>query len=268
MKIRKENLWIYIVGLIISIVLLGLYFIDTTNPLCIMSCSIGASGIGAVILAALIENSNEKHAKKTVADFRENKLYALKFELLFLLISTIECYFKMKFEILNEPNGDKCHRITYDELLIELQAQCQKWKKIIKTKEGSNIEDQMSKAKDLYYDLSARYDYFEREFKNKETEFKNYEAVGIFSTQEVDDIFMAVKVSHFILYDEYELHCPFVKKIFDCFINIHELSYFKDIVFYYKNQKAYYIIQGQKQLASQELTQEDIDNAVKSTDRI
>ena len=72
MKISRRNLCIYIVGLAISIVLLGLYFIDTNNPWCIMSCSIGASGIGAVILAWLIEDSNNRRLASEKSKTRES----------------------------------------------------------------------------------------------------------------------------------------------------------------------------------------------------
>ena len=60
MKISKRNLLIYIIGGVLSFTLLGLYFIDKDNPWCIICCSIGASGIGAVILAWLIEDSNNR----------------------------------------------------------------------------------------------------------------------------------------------------------------------------------------------------------------
>lgn len=238
MKIRKENLWIYIGGLIISIILLGLYFIDTDNPWCIMSCSIGASGVGAVILAALIENSNEIYVKKTTDDLRENKLSAVGFELLFVLTSTIDCYYQMQFEVLNEPGSDKCQRITYDELWSELEVQCGKWKSIINGETVfSNMDEKKAKAKDIYYHLSKCYEIFGRELKDKENEFKNYEVAGTFSPEEVQDISMAIRVSKYVLYDEYELNYLFMKQLFDRCTGIKELSYFKDMVFEYKDKK-------------------------------
>ena len=54
------NMYIYICGAILSGGFLALYFIDPMSPWCIVFCSIGASGIGAVLLAWLLEISNNR----------------------------------------------------------------------------------------------------------------------------------------------------------------------------------------------------------------
>ena len=77
MKISKGNLIIYIIAGAISLICIGLFFIDKNNSWCIVSCSIGASGIGAVILALTLEISNNK--VKEVQDIEKERSRILKY---------------------------------------------------------------------------------------------------------------------------------------------------------------------------------------------
>lgn len=77
MKISKSNLVIYIIALVISVVCIGLFFIDKDNSWCIVSCSIGASGIGAVLLALTIEISN--NTTKEFKDIAKERNRILKY---------------------------------------------------------------------------------------------------------------------------------------------------------------------------------------------
>lgn len=61
---KKTHYIIYTVFLILALVLIGLYFIEPCNPWCTLSCSIGASLAGAVVLGWIIENLNEANKRE------------------------------------------------------------------------------------------------------------------------------------------------------------------------------------------------------------
>lgn len=77
MKISKSNLIIYIIACIVSLICIGLFFIDKDSAWCILSCSIGASGIGAVVLALTLEISNNKI--KEDQDIKKERSRILKY---------------------------------------------------------------------------------------------------------------------------------------------------------------------------------------------
>ena len=58
--VNKKNFISYIIGIVVSILFICFYFIDTRNPWCIVSSSIGAGMFSAVLLAYLIDFNNEK----------------------------------------------------------------------------------------------------------------------------------------------------------------------------------------------------------------
>lgn len=65
--IQKGNFITYLISMIISIILCSLYFINPTLPVFVLCSSIGASGIGAVILAYfldLVSSKKENHVFK------------------------------------------------------------------------------------------------------------------------------------------------------------------------------------------------------------
>ena len=117
MKTSKRNLCIYIIGLAISILLLGLYFIDINNPWCIMCCSIGASGVGAVILAWLIEDSNNRrleNEKKTARDIITSPIIND--------LTQIICIEALIAEKESEEFKQKIQNKTLTEIVEELEA--------------------------------------------------------------------------------------------------------------------------------------------------
>lgn len=77
MKMNRKNLIIYLIAFVASVVFLGLYFIDPQNKWCVVSCSVGASGISAVLLGFFIERSNYVYSKKKYFLDRETVLYPI-----------------------------------------------------------------------------------------------------------------------------------------------------------------------------------------------
>lgn len=85
--VNKRNFYIYLSGLLLSILLIGLYFIDKDHPWCIVCCSVGASLIGAVVLGYCIELGNansKKEQDRYIYEFSNQKIYS---EMNFLLMA-------------------------------------------------------------------------------------------------------------------------------------------------------------------------------------
>ncbi|MBQ3572241.1 MAG: hypothetical protein IJA15_05395 [Clostridia bacterium] len=69
---------IYGTGLFISIVLIGLYFINKDNAWCIVSCSVGASLIGAIVLGFALDcrnSHNKTEQSKRIFQIAHTQLY-------------------------------------------------------------------------------------------------------------------------------------------------------------------------------------------------
>lgn len=113
MKIGKSNLIIYIIAGIVSLICIGLFFIDKNNAWCIVSCSIGASGIGAVLLSVTIELSNNNKQEKTIQNDRKIILYPV----ILSLRDTICNFIKFLIE-LDNPIRSK----TIKEFLAEFET--------------------------------------------------------------------------------------------------------------------------------------------------
>lgn len=109
----KKHSTIYIIGLIISVILIGLYFINTSNAFCILSCSTGASLIGAVALAFFLEISDKKRKKEEIATFRKEKLNLIKSYLTRVLEITIRKFYNLYSDKLEK---DKVYAIKYNDI--------------------------------------------------------------------------------------------------------------------------------------------------------
>lgn len=91
------NFFIYLGGLLLSILLMGLYFIDPINPWCVVCCSIGASLIGAVVLGYLIELGNARSRQtqnKNNYELSNQRIYS---EMNFLLMAVYNAISDIKF---------------------------------------------------------------------------------------------------------------------------------------------------------------------------
>lgn len=118
--VSKGNFWIYVVGLIISGVLIGVYFINPENAFLTVLMSVGASLVGAILLAYFIERSNNFVQEKNKEEVRNTKTLLLLRQAGFVFERTIWYYFRIWFDVLHKENKDKCHRISYHELWEEL----------------------------------------------------------------------------------------------------------------------------------------------------
>jgi len=99
MKNRDIHYKIYSFGFIISLIFISLFFIDYTNPWCILSCSIGASLIGAVVLGLILDLSNSKNKRERserIFQIANNQLYSLINSLMMVLYHPISEFYKVK----------------------------------------------------------------------------------------------------------------------------------------------------------------------------
>lgn len=109
----KKHSTIYIIGLIISVILIGLYFINTSNAFCILSCSIGASLIGAVALAFFLELSDKNKKKEDISTFRKEKLTQIKSYLTRVTEITIRKFYNLNSDKLEK---DKVYAVKYNDI--------------------------------------------------------------------------------------------------------------------------------------------------------
>lgn len=113
----KKNIhwWIYGVGLFISVVCIGLSFINMCQDGKNVLCGIGASGIGAVFLSFAIEWSNE------VRRFKQNKIIFQTasqdiFQNLYFLLIVINRIIRAINKVFNVDN-DKFDNISIEKLI-------------------------------------------------------------------------------------------------------------------------------------------------------
>ena len=75
--VKIGNFIIYIIGVMVSSLLIGLYFIDHNKPGWILCCSIGASGIGAVLLAYFIDLGANQRENKILKRYIDSLKFTL-----------------------------------------------------------------------------------------------------------------------------------------------------------------------------------------------
>ena len=121
MKLDKKNIIIYSVGLAISIILIALYFLSPNSPWCIVLCSIGASGLGAVVLGFLIEWANNTTNKSQRDLIRATKLEQITIMANNLLRKVVKNYFHKRIEVCNDLDKVSCYKISYSSLWCELK---------------------------------------------------------------------------------------------------------------------------------------------------
>lgn len=258
MQINKRNLWIYAIGLVLSLVLLGLYFINPQNPWCTISVSVGASGIGAVILAWLIEWSNEKTRRESRKAIRLSKLYLVDFFATRLLDRLVFGYFRKREKIFNARDKTTCYRITFDELWKELHEQ-EYYLNLLRMTEDTSLPDSLQATDE---EICKICESFSKYLDSNIAEFITFEAAGYFNDSEISSLRSVKWLIQYVYQNEDGLDENGLKHIFDCLTEIKEFEYLKTMVFYYKNRKVDCI--SSKKKASKEFycSEEDRNNAV------
>jgi len=116
--VNKKNFISYIIGIVVSILFICFYFIDTRNPWCIVSSSIGAGMFSAVLLAYLIDFNSEKNKtilNKQKVTFIFNDIMSRFFQLL----RTLNAIFYELENLCKEKFNEDFKNISLEELIIK-----------------------------------------------------------------------------------------------------------------------------------------------------
>ncbi len=258
MRENKRNFWIYLIGFILSFLFLGLYFIAPQSPWCTISVSVGASGIGAVILAGFIEWSNKKTRDESRKAIRLSKLYLMDFFATRLLERLVFGYFRKREKIFNARDKKTCYRITFDELWKELHEQ-EYYLGMLRMTEDTSLPDSLQ-ATDK--EICKICESFSKYLGSNIAEFITFEAAGYFNDSEISSLRSVKWLIQYVYQNEDGLDENGLKHIFDCLTEIEEFGYLKTIVFYYKDRKVDCI--SSKKMTSKEFyfSEEERNNAV------
>lgn len=264
MKVNKKNLVIYIFGLAISLLLLRLYFIAPDSPWCIVSCSIGASGIGAVILAFFIEWSNEESKEENKKAIRASKLYSIKTKAIRLLERIALYYFNKRAELIGEGRKVSCHKISYSELWKELLEQ----EKYCESLNDIDLEEIMQSTLSTEKSVRRNARSLADHISHKLSEIKMFEAVGYFNSSESGMLADAGFSCYEAAYSSDELDIEGLEITYSYLTKIKELEFIKDITIYCKGKYVIHISPKEKMPDSDKITDNDIKSAITSSDRI
>ena len=185
--VSKGNFWIYIVGLVVSGGLIGVYFIEPENCVLTVLMSIGASLVGAIVLAYFIELSNNKVQQKNKDEVRRTKTILLLRQAGFVFERTIWYYFRLLFDVLHKENKDKCHEIYYKELWEELTLASKEVFNRFNQGDEYSIEDYV-KYQQFNEIIVGYYKSLMVYVEDIEKDIGVFEAVGYFSHEEAKTI--------------------------------------------------------------------------------
>lgn len=107
---------IYGIGLAISLLLIGLYFIDKDNAWCILFCSVGASLIGAIVLGFSIDciNLNNKtEQSKRIFQLAHKQLYST----IISLMMKLNLFVNEFYQIIDKQTDFKYENLTITGLI-------------------------------------------------------------------------------------------------------------------------------------------------------
>ena len=231
MKISKINAIIYIVALSLSIICIGLFFINPTNAVCILLCGIGSSGIGAVLLGFVLENANNISKEKSLLKNRTEILHPI-----ILMLQSPICNF---IRLLQE-NGYTVRSTTIKDFFSEFEELHQSF--ILGENGFWNTISQRSYIKNVKYCFVKA-----PIMSTAITEINNNRSFiinsGILNDSEIRDLFMmdlyfsqiekAVDIADIFHYLSNFFSYITLKEIVDITIEQNE----GDLSFYYSNQR-------------------------------
>ena len=236
MKTNKRNLIIYIIALVLSGLCIGLYFIEPNNPGCILSCSVGASGIGAVLLGYFLERANNINKEKSLLKNRKDILYPI-----FLILRTSICqHIKLLSDI-----GYTIKSATVKEFFNEFNELAQDY---ILEKKGFwdtvNMPEYVKKIKKIYSRAPIS--------SNAIIEINNNRSLlinsGVLTSDEIQDLLLIEifigKIESAIDIDDI---LAYLRNLFS-YIHFEEIKNIaiqqneNEVSFYYNDQKIYLIV--------------------------
>lgn len=148
MGVSKRNFIIYIVSFVLSVILIGLYFIKTNCQWCIISCSIGSSFVGAVTLAYFIDLADYQN-KKIINDRIFRITNQNNYSTIFNFVIVLYLAFKEIYKLDDNKKIPIYEKLTITQLI-------QKYVEIIENIEDAIIPiistNSIVQSEDLKYD--------------------------------------------------------------------------------------------------------------------
>ena len=265
LNINKRNAKIYFWGLVLSVAIVVPYLF-WQYPIWTILCSIGASGVGAVLLGFFIERANNIHNQAVCNEIRKDKLFNIVNQAEFTLERTVHFYFTVRFYLLHDLEESSCHKITPRELFDELALQS---KLFLPPPIGKGIVfdlDVQQQFDTLKSNLQSYYTTLHEYITAKENEIKPYEITGCFSSEDISNLNGAKTFSVKIL-DSFHVDCGAIMFIYERLLKIKEFSHINDYVFVYKDNEVLSLRKGYPRKFMTNISQEDVNNAISSLER-
>lgn len=247
---------VYIVAGIVSIVLISLFFINSQNPWCIVSCSIGASGVCAVLLAIFIELANHKATEKNKKLVRREQFKIFNALLSSLLQQMAIYVFEQKRlldKFLNKESLKEgtLYCISIDSLLNGLD-QLRNNKSLSDKKRNRIKSDLYGKASAMFTTSKNIYNILSE----LNHSIKVFEAMEYFTSEDIRHL-KSLEYSFQIINTKDDMFVYALKIAFDSMLKIEEFKKLKDYKAYYKDGK----VSVSKKIESLGIEQEGMVNA-------
>lgn len=235
--VSKGNFWIYIVGLVVGFLFICLYFINPENAFLTVLMSVGASLVGAIILAYFIERSNNYGQQQNKEEVRRTKTLFLLRQAEFVFERTVWYYFRILFDVLHrEKDKEKCHEVDYKALWEELKIASNEIFNKFNANDEYSFEDyttyqQLNEIIVGYYKSLIVY------VEDIEKDIGVFEATGYFSHQETQTISAIKNLLSSINISNYSLLDDAFKGVFDFIMELgmDEANRIKYFPYYWKN---------------------------------
>lgn len=130
-----KHILTYVISIIISLVCIGVSFVEPCQHWCDVLCGIGTSGIGAVLLAIFIDLCNIRQKKAKIEIDRESILGKLKRDIFQIIANEVTILEKEDKEFKDTIENKTI--ATISELIIDEYSQ--KYK-LLKIEQSENIE--------------------------------------------------------------------------------------------------------------------------------
>ena len=240
LNINKLNAKIYFWGLVLSVAFVVPYLFWQCHPLWTILCSIGASGVGAVLLGFFIERASNQIEKKRIDLFRTNKLNTIMLQATHSLERTGYWYYRIIQEVINNDKSNKCFCISYDVLWNKFEEIENDWAKtyffdLYSAEALKNMINSLKSIAATYNSLSEMLSVLIRNI-------DSYETDGFFSHEEVSSLRSAMFCASGLFFDESTFEFSRMKNVFEALTSVKEFSTLKNAKIYYCNKKTAIII--------------------------
>lgn len=239
LNINKLNAKIYFWGLVLSVAIVVPYLF-WQYPIWTILCSIGASGVGAVLLGFFIERANNQNEKKRIDLFRNNKLNMIMFQATHTLERTGYWYYRIIQEVIKKDKSNKCFCISYDVLWSKFEEIENDWAKTYFS--DSYSYETLKNMNNCVKSICAKYNSLSEMLSVLIQNIDSYEANGFFSHKEVSSLKGAMFCASGLFFDESNFEFSNMKNVFEALTSVKEFSTLKNAKIYYCNKKTAIII--------------------------